>query len=197
MGADGLQAARARAERVDPFEASAAAGIPYEGSGEAGRFEVPFLGETVCLTYPGFDLAQGSSWVPDHVLALIVYHLAVSDGTPPSGREVSFAELPDGTFYVQAFRGYTSSVIVRRFADAPEKLDAAVRALGGEALEAASDSAWRIPALPRVPVTLLWWDADDEFESRAELLFDESAHHHLPTDGCAILGSWLTARLGR
>jgi hypothetical protein len=37
-------------------------------------------------------------------------------------------------------------------------------------------------ALPKVPVTLLLWTADDEFPARADLLFDATAPRHLPTD---------------
>jgi hypothetical protein len=60
-----------------------------------------------------------------------------------------------------------------------------------------ADRAWRIPALPRVPVALLWWDGDDEFDPRADLLFDATASHHLTTDGCAVLGSWITGTISR
>jgi hypothetical protein len=52
-----------------------------------------------------------------------------------------------------------------------------------------------VPGLPRVPVAVLWWDADDEFPARAELLFDQTAPKHLPIDGSAVLGSWLVTRL--
>jgi hypothetical protein len=40
----------------------------------------------------------------------------------------------------------------------------------------------QLPALPKVPVTLILWRADDEFPARADLLFDATARHHLPTD---------------
>ena len=82
----------------------------------------------------------------------------------------------------------------------PDGIAAAIASLGGRPLTSAelatnADAAWVIDALPRVPVALLWWDADDEFPARAELLFDRTATNHLPTDGCAIVGSWLTTRL--
>lgn len=197
MAGDALKAARQRASGIDPAAAARACGARWDGSASAGTLVLPFLGQEVRLTWPAFELAEGSAFVPDHVLALLVYHFALSDGTEPTGRMVSFAELPDGGFYVQAFRGYTGAAIARRFGAAPDALDAAARSLGGRSLESAADRAWRIPALPRLPVYLQFWAGDDEFEPRAELLFDETAPHHLMIDGFAVLGSWLTAMLSR
>lgn len=194
---DALIAARDRARRLDPGRAADACAARYEGDAEQGTFEIPFLGGCVRLTFPGFEFAEDSPPVPEHILALLVHHLATSDGTPPTGRIVSFAQLPDGVFYAKAFRGYSGAAIARAFGGAPDALDTAVESLAGTAVDAAADRAWRLPALPRVPLYLHWWEGDEEFEPRAEILFDETASHHLPTDGCAILGSWLTACLRR
>ena len=149
------------------------------------------------MTYPGFDVSVDRHPVPPHIGALVVYHLSQSDGTLPTGTWVSFAELPDGSFYATAFRGYAGAQIARHFATQPSALTEAAARVDGVPLIGLADRAWRIPALPRVPLALLWWDADDEFDARAELLFDASASHHLTAEGCAILGSWLTSLLTR
>lgn len=44
------------------------------------------------------------------------------------------------------------------------------------------DASFRLFPLPRVPVELILWAADDEFPPRAELLFDSSCELHLPLD---------------
>ncbi|MDH4140767.1 MAG: DUF3786 domain-containing protein, partial [Coriobacteriia bacterium] len=154
-----------------------------------------FLGSAVSVSYPALEVSVGKHPAPPHVAALLVYHLALSDGSIPSGTWVSFANLPDASFYVTAFRGYTGALISRHFGPRAANLGEAVERVGGEPLPKLADRAWRIPALPRVPVALLWWNADEEFDARAELLFDSTAAHHLTTDGCAVLGSWLTSLL--
>lgn len=197
MGAGALDAARKLAAGKDPAQAAAAVGGSWSRDAAGGVIALRFLGDEVRLSWPALVLAEDSPQLPEHVVALLVYHLARSDGTLPSGKAISFAELPDGSFYVTAFRGYTGGAIARRFGSGPDALARAASALGGTVVDSASDAAWLVPALPRVPVTLQWWDGDDEFEPRAELLFDETASHHLTTDGCAVLGSWLTASLAR
>jgi hypothetical protein len=42
---------------------------------------------------------------------------------------------------------------------------------------------------------LVCWTGDEDFPAACQLLFDASAPHYLPTDGCAITGSLLTRQL--
>lgn len=184
--------ARAR----NQFAIAHACAVRFEGTNESGTLTVPFLGSDVSLAWPELEMSPPTQ-LPDHVLALLLYYFAISDGTEPTGVDISFAQLPSGEFYVQAFRGYTTEPLARHYAASAAALVDAVEAMGGVPEASPADRAWRIPALPRVPLLLMWWDADDEFEARAELLFDETASHHLPTDGCAVLGSWLSAMLRR
>jgi hypothetical protein len=185
MAESALAAARERAAGMDPERQARAAGARFDAPGTdsaVGRFTIPFLGADVAIAYPDFELA---------------YYLALSDGTQPRGEWTSLGELEGGTFYVTAFRGYTGVALARRFGQGVEELERRVEVLGGQPVEGLGDRAWRVPALPRVPIALAWWDADDEFDAAADLLFDVTALDHLPLDGCAVLGSWLTSMLTR
>ena len=190
---DALAAARATAAGLDP--AAAASRVGAEWDDVALEFRLPSFGRIATITYPAYEVSLGDEAAPAHIAALVVYHLALSDGSLPTGTWISFADLPDGSFYVSAFRGYTGGPIVQCFSPDGRKLCRAVARSGGAALPGLADRAWRIPALPRMPLALLWWDADEEFDARAELLFDSTAPRHLNTEGCAILGSWLTSLL--
>ena len=53
-----------------------------------------------------------------------------------------------------------------------------------------ADAALLLAPLPRVPVTMTLWLADEEFPARAGLFFDSTCSLQLPTD---IL--WSLARL--
>jgi hypothetical protein len=199
VGDDALRVARELAASLDPTTAAERCGALFESDSQGQRFCLSFLGADVEIGYPQLDFGP-SAQLPPHVQALLVYYLATCDGSRPTGEWHAFADLPDGRFYSRAFQGYTGDALSRRVGERSTGLSLAVEALGGRGLSPAelatnADCAWVIPALPRVPVAVVWWDADDEFPSRAELLFDATAPNHLPTDGCAVLGSWLTGRL--
>ena len=163
----------------------------------SGRFELPFVGARAIVTWPALEPSLADAALPPHVAALLVYYLGMAADIEPTGQWISFAELPNGSVYVQAFQGYTGASLVRRFAENPAALAVSAHGLGGQPLPGTADRAWSFAALPKVPVAVLWWDADEEFPARAELLFDTTASCHLPTDGCAVLGSWLTQMLIR
>lgn len=194
MGEEALQAARALAVGRNPRAAADAVEATFEGPDDRGSLWLPFFCSPVEVTYPDLDV-RANPELPSHIKALLLHHIARSGGARPTGRWIAFSELPDGTFYSTAFRGYAPDAIVRRLAARPEALSEAVARVGGVPLADIADRAWMVPALPRVPLALLWWDADEEFGARCDILFDSTAANHLSTDGCAVLGSWLVASL--
>jgi len=136
------------------------------------------------------DLREASSFVS----SLILTYLASADGTPPSGTWVGFRELPDGIFYVQAFQGYSGERLVRELQGGLTAFHRAAQQVGGQAL-ALGSAAYAFDVLPRVRLAVVYWEGDDECPSQAQVLFDRSASHYLPTDGLAILGSQLVGLL--
>jgi len=79
--------------------------------------------------------------------------------------------------------------VLRRYGQDLEAFRKAARTLGGVALNMA-DAAYRIPALPKVPLYYLLWEGDAEFEPRLSILFDRSVEQHLPPDAL-----WALVRL--
>ena len=49
------------------------------------------------------------------------------------------------------------------------------------------DASIELYVLPRIPITIVVWQACDEFSARASILFDQTAASHLPLD--ALLGA--------
>jgi hypothetical protein len=130
--------------------------------------------------------------------AQLAYYFTLSDGTPQTGRWISFSELPDGTFYTQAFQGYTGNELLKVFGNDENRFaNAAVQAGGRPAGMAQSigDQAFIFRVLPHVSLMVVNWLGDEDFPASYRILFDAAASHHLTTDACAILGSTLTRRL--
>ena len=192
-----LEAAIAQASLVDPLEAAARSGFEIIGTAEEGTVVACFLGREVRFAYPGFAQEPAEDALPPHVLAILLYHFASTDGAEPAGRWIAFTDLPDGTFYVSAWRGYTGQALVRRFGDDVEAVRAAARALGGRDIDIPGDVAVEFQVMPKVPVAFVYWGGDEEFEPRADFLFDANAASHLPTDCYAVMCSWITGLLAK
>ena len=131
------------------------------------------------------------------IQSLILTYMVMGDGTTPSRRWIGFRELPEGMFYVQAFRGYTGIRLVRQLEGGLPAFERASEKLGGEPIAAIGDTGYAFTLLPRIRVAVVYWQGDEELGSQARVLFEDTAPHYLPTDGLAIMGSHLVGSLLR
>lgn len=125
---------------------------------------------------------------------IIAYYYYTADGTRPSGQWISFSELPEGRFYILAFQGYTGRKLAQTFGNDVDTFAHFALSIGGQPYPF-GDLAFRFQALPFVPLLVTCWLGDEDISPAFRILFDAQVSHHLPADGCAILGSRLTSML--
>jgi hypothetical protein len=173
-------------------------GAKFEGTNSGkGEFKLSIFEMPVRFTYPDFlGLGPNEEELPLHYQAVLTYYFLTSDGFPLSREWISFAELPDGRTYNQAFQGYSGDSLAKNFRLNLAAFRAACEKCGGSA-STQGDAAYYFYALPRLPLLVNYWCGDEDFPSTCRILFDRNASHYLPTDVCAILGSMLTRKLLR
>ena len=160
-----------------------------------GEFSLSLFDSPTVVTYPGFvGIDSKDTELPLLFQAVLAYYFHTSDGAPLTGEWVSFADLPDGRMYNQAFQGYTGNEIVKTFGLDVEAFKAACENSGGVATPL-GDAAYIFYALPRLPMAVNYWCGDEDFPSTCKILFDRATNHYLPTDACAILGSMLKSKI--
>jgi len=186
--------AEARAELLgrDPAELARLAGAEYRG----GELRLRLFDREYRIPHPELVAyeQEGGEPVPEEVQALLLDYLRHADGTEPKGEWLAFRELEGGQFYYKAFQGYSGDHLARSLGDDLEGLRRAAERLGGEPLEL-GDLSFKFAVLPHLWLAVVYWQGDEEFPPRASVLFDTAAAHYLPTDGLAILGRWLCAKL--
>jgi hypothetical protein len=159
-------------------------------------FQFSLFDSTISVNYPELDISNPKNGAVLKISsqALIFYYMIKADASPLTGKWVSFADLPNGRFYAQAFQGYTGDELASILGNDDENFSYASLKLNGKALPI-GDAAFEFVALPRVPIAVVYWKGDEEFHSNCKVLFDASIGHYLPTDACAILGSILVQKL--
>ena len=184
---------QAALQGTDLADLASRTGAEYQKS--TGEVTIPLFGKRFIIT-PELLVQEIKSGEEAglNTQALLLYHLTCSDGAPVTGRWISFRELPDGSFYHQAFQSYTGHELAKAFGDDVPGLKRAAVTLEGRP-EAMGELSFSFQALPRVPIAFIYWLGDEDVPASARILFDASAGHHLPTDACALLGSTLTRRL--
>jgi len=183
-----------RLRAASPAEVASRAAVAYDAAQQAYR--VPLCGREQ-LVVPAEKRVGGPDGFPGYeaMLTCVQYLLTARD-EPPGRERVDPKSLPYGDFFFRGPHPMPTDALEAAFGERLEAFREAAQALGGRAV-AMGDAAFEFLALPRVPVVVILWAADDEFPARARFLLDRQADHQLPLDAlwvlCRILAKWLIA----
>jgi len=164
---------------------------------QQGEIRFQYWNRPVSLSWPSLEaiyLDTGNA-CPVFDLTLFLFYLRTADGMSLADRWISFGELPGGKFYNQAFQGYSGDRLIQAMGEKTDAFHTAAKAIGGWQLTGLAEHAYAFQAMPRLRLAAVIWPGDEEFPSRASILFDAAASHYMTTDGLAILGSGLVSRL--
>lgn len=107
---------------------------------------------------------------------------------------ISFAQLPGGRAYYNAFKRRAVQQIERVFGSNPQTLYKAAELFDATRLDY-GDYSVKIYALPLVPVHIVLRGGNSEFPPSANILFDSSVSHCLSSEQTAMLGELTSTRL--
>jgi len=111
----------------------------------------------------------------------LLWYLATAKDIPCTGRMVKLQDLPGGDIFARGSHVMPLDEIASRYGSSREAFLERGSALGGTAVQIA-DAGLLLHPLPRAPVTLCLWLADDEFPARADLFLDSTCSLQAPTD---------------
>jgi len=111
----------------------------------------------------------------------ILAYLINSQDLPLAQKLVAGNTLPGGQFFFRGQHGLPTKKLEEAFGNNPEVLHQASAQLDAEHCEF-GDASIFLYMLPRLPLTIVIWGRDEEFEARASILFDQTAASQLPLD---------------
>jgi len=192
-----LDKLRAQVSLANPSRLAKNTGSSYfPMTTRTGEFRLLYWEQETTISFP--DLIAYNKLSGDKLSvidqAMLLYYFKTADGAPICERWISFSELLDGTFYNQAFQGYTGHTLARVFQNDQASFEHDSNILSGTHYEL-GDAAYVFQALPQVALLVVFWLGDEDFPSSFQIVFDASASNYLPTDAYAIMGSMLTRRL--
>jgi len=132
--------------------------------------------------------------VPIAERLLILHYLVTASGAPPRGEWIAFKELPDGLLYHSTFYKRTVKLLLKKFGYSPAKLADAASMIGGVKMQM-GDIAVTVQAFPKVAVTWVLWQGDDEFPAEGSVLLDRGITDYLPTEDIVVLCQTIALKL--
>ena len=110
---------------------------------------------------------------------------------------VTYKDFRDAGPYVGGFKSTSEMSIARHFANNVQGLERNSLQLGGQPFDTdmACQLAVQLTALPRVPVFLLFHDADEDLPAQSTILFRKDAASYLEMECIAMVASCLSVWL--
>jgi hypothetical protein len=158
---------------------------------------VPFLDRTFRIELPSFefkDYEDESKEVPIQEQVLILHYLKAEAFPSPTGRWVSYREIPGATFYHSAFLSRAVNPLKQVFGQNLEGLHKAAQKLQGKQ-SGTGDAAYEFYPFPKVPLMMIVWKGDNDFPPEANIVFDESIGGILSPEDIAWMAGMLVYRL--
>ncbi|SDU20425.1 DUF3786 domain-containing protein [Desulfobacula phenolica] len=159
--------------------------------------KLTFFDKVYDISSKGIKDTSGKRPIYDICIILFRYLLMCPVTLPHDPQWVSFKDLKDAGPLTVYFRDNGEKAIAERFAGNTEKLKQYMAALNGYPpdLNVNYDLAIQIDALPKVPMLLLFNDADEGFPADCSILFERTVESYLDAECIAMLGYQLYVHL--
>jgi len=160
---------------------------------------IPFFGKPIRVSTAGISEPPGSRPNFSVCVVLFKYLLMCPDHDPVGKDWVSFKDFKDSAPFAGAFFNYTEIPLGKYFSGRLKDLDAACRRIQGHppAATFSYDLCMQFDALPKIPILMLFNDADEEFPAQCAVLFERRAENYLDMECLAMVGMLLFEQLKR
>jgi hypothetical protein len=151
-----------------------------------------FLNRRTAVRWGDFQMSfeETGEEVPIQQQILLLHYLRgawASGGAGSSGEWISFQEVPDGRFYIDAFQRRAKVPLIQAFGSKPENLSRVASERYNAIPFDRGDFSVVVQVLPLVPVALVLWQGDEEFPPDGNILFDQTICKLLSAEDIAWL----------
>ncbi len=158
---------------------------------------LPCFNKTLHITLDAVTDDLGQSLLKNDQ-TFVYIHMAQGGIKKPTGNMKSFKEFPNTVSKIVSMNDHVEAPLKKVFTSKMGVLKKACESIGGKDVSASlnsGDLAYEFSAFPKVPVTLLFWDAEEGFDAEVKLLFDETVIEHLDIESIMFLSEHLVKLL--
>ncbi len=176
-------------------ERATKAGLGFVKKEDSSYVSVPFFDETIEVASPGFSFRslKGSN-VTLVTRIVILHYLIQASGNPVGTTLVPYEDIPGCRTYLPVFERRVVRPLMSAFGYSRDAFLTAGKALGGK-VEEYGDASFTLSAFPRLPITFILWEGEEEFPPSIKVLFDQSIHTYLPLEDIVVVSKMAATRI--
>ncbi len=167
----------------------------FSERGQSYAISIPSFDETIELTIPGFAFSSSRSSNITLTAKIITLHYIINaSGVPLSGDLVPYEDIPGCRAYAPVFERRVAKPLLTAFGYDRDSFARAGASLGGKT-EDFGDASFTLRAFPRVPLTFILWEGDQDFPPSIKVLFDRTIPHYLPLEDIVVISKMAATRI--
>jgi hypothetical protein len=171
------------------------AGVTYEKIQDHYSVDVSYFDEIITLKIPEFLFKSSKGANVTLVTKIIILHyINTATGSLPGLDKVSYGDIPGLAGYLHVFEQRVSRPLITTFGFDKHVFLETGEAIGG-IKEEYGDASFTLYALPRIPITFILWEGDEEFPPSLKILFDPSITGYLPLEDITIISKLASTRI--
>ncbi|MBA4418214.1 MAG: hypothetical protein C0392_09945 [Syntrophus sp. (in: bacteria)] len=185
--------------RLDLQEQSRKGDIRYEEKGRSISLEIPFFDENILLTIPEFSFTSSRKGATVNLVTkiIILHYIVHASGIPLHTEQISYEDIgPGARHYLPVFEKRVAKPLVTAFGFNRDAFLEAGIALGAQE-EVYGSASFTLNALPRIPVTFILWEGDEEFPPSIKILFNPTIAGYLPLEDIVVTSKLAATRIIR
>jgi len=162
-------------------------------------FFLPFLNQVFQIMPGKKNITPLYNFIPTiqsfELDLILLTYLLRSNPIVINGKMVNEKQILGGEAFFRGPHTLNTAPMEEKFGEDKHSFLLSGKSLSGE-VKKLGDAAICLPVFPRVPVTLILWEKDDEFPAKVNVNFDATISRHLPLD-CIwaminVISKWMT-----
>ena len=171
------------------------AGVTYEKRQDKYSVIVPYFNEIITFNTPEFSFKSLKGANVTLVAKIIILHyINTANGALLGTDKISYGDIPGLAGYLPVFEKRVCRPILTAFGFDKYIFLETGTAMGG-IKEDYGDASFTLYALPRIPVTFILWEGDEEFPPSLKVLFDPCITGYLPFEDITVISKLASARI--
>ncbi|OPY65079.1 MAG: hypothetical protein A4E63_03157 [Syntrophorhabdus sp. PtaU1.Bin050] len=181
--------------KLDQEERFVTAGLTYIKTETGFAADIHYFDEIIRLTVPDFTFKSSKGVNITLVARIILLHYILkASGAPLGGDKIPYEDIQGLRHYYPVFEQRVLRPLQSAFGYNRQVFIDAGIALGGRRDEY-GDGSFTLHALPRVPITFILWEGDEEFPPSVRTLFDPSITGYLPLEDIVVISKLASTRI--
>lgn len=180
--------------QTDPYQIADRCNLSFDKTAKTFTFHMMSIAYTIEHPSAEVHSNNGEDFEAFNAKILILRYLSEGSYAKPSGKLLTYRDIPWGEVYYPNFQGRCIFRLSRTFGNRIEAFETVMDSINAEKIDM-GDSAYKFEFIDNIYMYFILWRGDNEFPASAQILFDDNFPLAFTAEDIAVVGDISIATL--